>query len=173
MTQSRSRAAIDASKALESCRHPPAEEMHLHRFLLVAGLGLGLNGCSTDSNLPPIYQVTGIVTLKGQPVEGAVVVFTPLPGADSAPLTRGGQAQTDADGKFSIESTFDQGITTQLGLPAGEYRVTVIKMQAPPGPPSLNRPPKNVLPAEFAAVESTPLSATIKADGPNDLKISL
>lgn len=151
----------------------PRTAKQFHRLLLVASVALGLYGCSTNSGVPPIYPVTGTVTFESQPVEGAEVVFTPLPGAETADLAHGGQGETDADGKFSVVSTFDQGKTTQKGLTAGKYKVTVIKLQRPPGPPSLDQPPKNVLPAKFAAVESTPLSATIKADGPNEVDLSL
>ncbi len=69
-----------------------------------------LSGCGSG---PALYQVSGIVTVDGEPVEGLMVAF--------APVTEGmsGAGRTDAMGKYTI--TCSQG----RGLPAGEYNVAI------------------------------------------------
>lgn len=138
-------------------------------LLATALLAAAALGCGGESPGPTTYPVTGVVTQNGQPVAGAVIQFTPT-AADS---TASAQAQTAADGTFTVEITFDKGRTTQPGLPAGDYKVTITKMQAPAGAPSLARPPKNSLPPKYAMVESTPLNATVKAEGENRFEYPL
>ena len=113
------------------------------------------------------------VTQDGKPVEGAVVTFIPVGVADPTAKAPGGQGQTGADGAYHVHSSFDQGKTMQDGLPAGDYKVTVVKMEAPSGEASFDRPPKNILPAKYAAAESSPVSAKVTAEGPNRVDVSL
>jgi hypothetical protein len=152
--------------------------MNLHR---VGKIGLGVlmgcliveaAGCSGGSGAPDVYPVTGVVTLGGKPVEGAVLAFVPA-AAEGAEKPIGGQAQSGADGTFTVQASFDAGRTMLEGLPAGEYKVTVIKMEMPAGEASMARPPKNVLPAEYATPESTPVTVKVTAEGPNEAPISL
>lgn len=138
-------------------------------LLATALLTVALLGCGGKTGGPTTYPVTGVVTQNGQPVAGAVVQFMPT-AADS---TASAQAQTADDGTFTVEVTFDMGKTTQPGLPAGDYKVTITKMEAPAGAPSLTRPPKNSLPPKYAMVESTPLSAAVKAEGENRFEFPL
>ena len=147
--------------------------MQRHCLLILAASAVAINGCSDKSAGPQTYPVTGVVTQKGQPVEGAIVAFFAVAAADPSGRSAGGQAETGADGSFSIQSTFDQGKTTQEGLPPGDYKVTVIKLQNPGGAPSTTQPPKNVLPPNYATIETTPLSATVNADGSNKVDIPL
>jgi hypothetical protein len=147
--------------------------MHSSRSLIVAAFILAVGGCGGDSGTPPVYEVTGVVTRNGQPVEGAVVMFISQSTGESSTPAPGGQAETGADGAFSVQSTFDQGKTMQTGLPAGTYKITVVKLQSPAGGPSITSPPKNILPPEYSAAESTPLSATIKAEGTNRVDVTL
>jgi hypothetical protein len=75
-----------------------------------------LSGCSGPDR-PQLVPVSGMVTLDGQPVEGATVTFTPTGG-------RMAIAVTDAAGKFQL-TTYD----TNDGALIGEHRVTVAKIQ--------------------------------------------
>lgn len=133
---------------------------------LVVAVLFAMVGCGGGG--PQAYPVTGKVTQKGQPVAGAVVAFVAVTSGEP-----GGQAETGADGTFAMQSTADQGRTTLPGLPAGEYKVTVMKMQAGAGEVSLANPPRNILPPEYAMVESTPVTATVTAEGPNEVTIPL
>ena len=74
-----------------------------------------LVGCGGSSGRPDLFKVTGTVTFKGAPVEGATVSFA----SDKA---RSATGVTDANGKFSL-MTFD----TNDGAIAGEHSVTIIK----------------------------------------------
>jgi hypothetical protein len=139
--------------------------------VLMGCLIIGNVGCSGGSGAPETYPVTGVVTKGGQPVEGAVLAFVPIAADGKKPI--GGQAQSGADGTFTAQTTFDAGRTMLAGLPAGEYKVTVTKMEMPAGEPSMARPPKNVLPAEYAMPESTPVSAKVTPEGPNRVDVAL
>jgi hypothetical protein len=95
--------------------------------------------------------------------------FTPL--ADGATAI-GGQANTAADGRYEVEATFDKGKTTVRGLPAGAYKVTVVKMEMP-AEASFSSPPKNVLDPRYASIESTPAKITVAPTGANTYDIAL
>lgn len=78
-----------------------------------------LSGCDSGPNNPDTYPVTGTVTYKGSPVEGATVVLTPV----TAGL-QGASGNTDADGNFEL-MTFSAGD----GALPGEYKVRVFKYE--------------------------------------------
>lgn len=60
-----------------------------------------LAGCGgQDSDTPETAPVTGVVKLDGQPLPDATVVFEPEAGRPS-------QADTDAEGKYSLRYTKD------------------------------------------------------------------
>ncbi|OAI54130.1 hypothetical protein AYO47_03510 [Planctomyces sp. SCGC AG-212-M04] len=88
------------------------------RRLLCAVCGLALiSGCSSGPERPPTYPVSGTVTLKGKPLEGARVVFV-----SSAQSGMPASGVTDADGVYHL-TTFDSGD----GALAGTYGVKVAK----------------------------------------------
>jgi hypothetical protein len=84
----------------------------LSSFLLLVCLG-----CSGE-NLEPVYPVSGTITSKGKPVEGAIVAFTPTtPGVGIS-----ASGVTDSSGVYKL--------TTRMsgdGAAAGKYDVTVAK----------------------------------------------
>lgn len=63
-------------------------------FLLV--LACSSIGCSSRSDIPPLGEVTGTVTLDGTPLEGATVTFAPVMGRPSAGMT-------DQQGHFILD----------------------------------------------------------------------
>ena len=127
-------------------------------------------GCGSGSGAADSYPANGVVTLDGQPVEGAIVTFAPTsPEAGVG----GAQASTDSSGRFEMSHLRDNGQTTVAGLPAGEYRVTITKIVAPPGDASLAKPPRNTLPAQYQSVEGTPLSAQVTPEGENHFDFPL
>ncbi|MEW4563537.1 carboxypeptidase-like regulatory domain-containing protein [Bremerella sp. JC770] len=72
-------------------------------------------GCSGNGMLP----VEGTVTLDGTPLEGAAISFVPAEGG------RPCSGQTDEQGHFTLAS-----YTANDGVPPGEYKVTVVKLDA-------------------------------------------
>ncbi|ADB18536.1 hypothetical protein Psta_3881 [Pirellula staleyi DSM 6068] len=78
---------------------------------LVACFALITTGCGSSG----MVQVAGVVTLDGQPVEGAAVMFMPAEG-------RPAEGYTDATGNFLLQTQ-----TPGDGVAPGVYRVTVVK----------------------------------------------
>ena len=147
----------------------------LTRVLLLVAVVVGLAGCSADglSTVP----VSGKVTYKGQPVEGADVIFH-----SQAEEGRNGSGRTDAEGKFQL-STYVRPDYQPAGVVAGEYKVTVTKLQSSgqsmspedmmkkmqaSGGAGMRKaaiePPKGVLPAKYADVKTSDLKATVSTE---------
>jgi len=139
-------------------------------FSILLGAAMLSSGCGGQSAGPQTYPVTGSVKRGGQPVAGAMVQFTPTA---KDPVIAGAQVTTAEDGAFDVSLILEQGKSTKRGLPAGEYAVTVTKLEAGPGAASLDNPPRNVLPTKYASIESTPLEATVKAEGENRFDFEL
>jgi len=163
--------------------------MLLHRFfrpsqLLALSLVTMLSGCGGtpegNADRPKVYPVTGVVTLDGNPLEGATVTFSSGSAAPS------GFGKSDASGKFSL-TTFD----ANDGAPAGSYQVLVTKTEeaAATGAPSIdsaeyvppkeidpNRPapkPKSLIPEKYGVYGKSGMDATVTADGKNEFKFDL
>lgn len=168
-------------------------------FMAFIGLG-SLAGCGSDpfvENRPEVVPVTGVVTLGGAPVEGATVTFVNTTGmAPGEQVTgRSSVGRTDQSGRFEL-TTFESGD----GAVPGEYTVTVTKYEvqvtggggtttdvteeggslegesytAPGEDDSANDDTAtNLLPEKYASAKSSGLTVTVKADGENDIPISL
>jgi hypothetical protein len=147
----------------------------MSRFLMLSALAL-IAGCSSAASdqwtkdRPTTFPAEGVVTYKGQGVEGASVTF--------APADRNGTAAyaiTDAEGKF-ILNTFDD----KDGAAAGDYSVTVTKkhVDTTPNPKDPNGPPlksveKSLIPAKYASSGTSQLKATVKDGGENKFSFEL
>jgi hypothetical protein len=142
--------------------------MSMFRVLAAFSFTMGallLAGCGDGS--PTTYPVTGVVKHNGSLVEGAIVSFVPTD-AESQTAT----ATTDATGKYSLAA-----------MPGG-YKVSVTKYEggSPPaasgsgsaasadgempadytGASDAPAPVyKNLLPAKYASVETSGLTATV------------
>ena len=82
--------------------------------IAAACAALFLFGCKGQpSDLPDLGQVSGTVTLDGQPLAGANVVFKPTTGSTST-------GQTDAQGKYSL--SYGHGLQ---GAVIGEHTVMI------------------------------------------------
>jgi len=88
-------------------------------FVLVPLLTLILSGCA-GSDRPSMAPASGIVTLNGEPVDGASLTFIPTAGG------RPGSAITDAQGRYTIKTYEDAP-----GAIIGEHKVSVIKISGP------------------------------------------
>lgn len=100
-------------------KHPFVErDLAMNRYfcgLAWAVVALGLIGCGGDAT---VAKVSGTVTLDGEPVEGASVIFAPIGGGRPA------TGQTDAQGNFQL-STFGSAD----GAMIAEHEVSVVKVE--------------------------------------------
>lgn len=138
---------------------------------LALGTWTGCGGGGGDASRPQVTPAGGTVLYKGQPVEGAMVVFVPQ-GHD-----QGAAGRTDASGKFALQ-TFDPND----GAVPGEYKVTVTKSEMAAAPaaatsddyeaptPSQERA---LLPNRYSKPDSSQLTATVTEAGPNDFTFEL
>lgn len=74
---------------------------------------LSLCGCGSGSDQPELGQVTGTITMDGEPLAATVVVFSP----DNGRPARG---KTDAEGKYEL--TY---IGETRGAKVGHHRVEI------------------------------------------------
>jgi len=81
-----------------------------------------VSGCK-EQKIKGLVSVRGVITYKGEPLEGAAVCFTPK---DFKTGDRLGTGKTDAQGRFELRTIGDPGV-----LP-GEYVVVVIKNELIP-----------------------------------------
>jgi hypothetical protein len=142
-------------------------------FLVVYGLigllclWLAYKWIFGPSRNPNLVRVRGTVTLEGKPLAGAVVTFHPTTKDGSSAV-----GATDRFGKFDMK-------TAGLGNGAliGEYGVTVTKLvseekmmtpdEAKQYTSKMGKPPPepkvtNQAPAQYATVQSSGLTATVK-----------
>jgi hypothetical protein len=149
--------------------------------LVLATIMVG--GCSSGTRRAPTYPVTGTVTMKGQPLEGATVVFVPAEGSSQEAAS----GITDAAGKFKL-STF----LADDGSQEGEYRIKVSKFDIKKptkeeqdkyisieeeqkmqfGDEKPTPPAKNLLPPKYANEASSGFTYTVKK-GQNTVELNL
>jgi hypothetical protein len=132
-------------------------------LLLVCGvvwIVLIISGCQQSDTV----AVTGTVTMKGQPVDKAEVVFNPKKG-------RFASGVTDSQGHFSL-STAKSGD----GAMPGEYTVTLGEYYPPDAPPA---PPRgggflpSRFPNKYADPGTSPLNAKIDRGQKNDFQFEV
>jgi hypothetical protein len=86
---------------------------------LVCGLCVIAAGCGSDI---ATVSVSGTVTVDGEPLEGAQVVFSPIePARDGSAVASNGT--TDADGRYTLMVT----LTEQKGAVVGKHYVSISK----------------------------------------------
>lgn len=119
-----------------------------YRFCLALAIGLAF-GCGPGG--PEVGEVEGTVLLGGEPLEGALVMFTPADGGRPA------AARTDAEGHYEL--LYTQGRTGAL---LGEHTVTISTFQeADPGAGVPSIPEK--VPAKYNV--NTELRETVDIEG--------
>lgn len=100
-----------------------------------------LAGCSSGKEgLPKTYPVKGTVSdAKGNPLKGGAIRFEPSPAGNVVLVA------TIKEGSFTARTIRDN--ETAVGLPAGEYKVTIEHLipeggKVPPPPVTLRTPYK-------------------------------
>lgn len=143
--------------------------------LLFASLGVW-TGCGGEPGLEGTTAVSGIVTYKGQPVEGASVTFSPASGQG-----RAASALTDAEGRFQL-TTLKAGD----GALPGSYQVTIAKTEVQNAmtpeeaqayfekhqkSPEVRQ--KELLPVKYKRPNTSGLSAEVTDGGENNFTFDL
>ena len=105
--------------------------------------------------------------MAGQPVEGALVVFSRTDGDPESRLAS--QAETDASGQFSLR-TYVGGDTYKDGVEPGEYVVTVTKLEVVQ---DMRTQPKHLLPKKYRMPSTSDLKAKVTSDGDNHFGFTL
>jgi hypothetical protein len=130
---------------------------------LLAAIGCGSGGGSAADRVP-VFPVEGSITLKGQPMPGAIVTLHPKTPIDKVPSPR---AQVDRDGRLKV-TTYNGGD----GAPAGEYTVTVQWYKLVKTGGDLIAGP-NVVPPKYGQPRSSDLVVNVAEAGPNSIDIKL
>jgi hypothetical protein len=138
------------------------------RGALLALVALSASGCGKGT-----VTVEGAVTLDGQPVPGATVLFMPEGGNG-----RAASALTDDDGNFRV-TTYEEGD----GALPGHYRIVVTRTEGVPQPPAMFQPgdekkvighyravknkerKKSTLPPNYGNEATSPLKCRVPTDG--------
>ncbi len=141
---------------------------------MAVALGVGCSGGDEwTEKLPETVDAKGVVTLDGEPVEAATVIFAPKDGTHAA------QGLSDSSGKFSANA-----FPSKPGMVPGSYMVaiskTVEKKGRPvTGPDAAHMPAGgnviwvNVLPEKYFNPNASGLTAEIAKEGTTDLKFEL
>jgi len=134
--------------------------------VITLSVGLLLAGSCAKSAGPTTYPVTGVITRKGAPVEGALVVFLPLSEEKSVLAS---QDITDREGRF-VMRTHQGKEQYKDGMQPGDYGVTVTKLEVVS---DMSRPPRNLLPKQYSSVTTSKLRATVQPSKENDFPFVL
>ena len=128
-------------------------------MLVLLGLAAG---CSEGDGLERV-PITGLLTLGGTPLPGAVVQFFPA-GETAGP---GALGTSDPEGKFEVISSRE----SDEGIPPGEYTVRVSRLVNPDGTPVPPDAPdadypgcRESVPRPYSGVDS-PLKVVISPEG--------
>jgi hypothetical protein len=132
----------------------------------------GCNQGGGGASGPPVYPVTGVVKMKGQPVVGADIVFSLKDGSRSS------FGRTDATGKYELTTR-----KSNDGALPGDYLVAISKTDdaAPTQPfvsqedsknynpfagknPAPRPPPKSGIPAQYGDPKTSGLTARVTTD---------
>ncbi|EDL57881.1 hypothetical protein [Gimesia maris] len=139
----------------------PFQFPFVSRYLCLLMLSLILAGCSGKSDdLPELAEVTGQVTLDGNPLPDAIIDFYPQ-GAQQKKQSRASTAATDGEGKYSLMYN-----NNTAGAILGDHLVRISKTE---GGAEVAGP--EMLPKKYN--ETSTLKATVTKDGPNTINFEL
>lgn len=130
---------------------PIISSLYLPALLILSGCGQ-----AKVSGRPELAKVSGTVTFKQEPVEGATVIFVPQGHSNAA------VSMTDAKGNFTLQS-FDPGDGAALGT----YQVIVKKVEID------GEKERHLLPEKYSLSDKSGLMAEVKAEGKNVFSFEL
>lgn len=133
-------------------------------LLLAVASVLGCGGSKYQ-----IVPVAGVVTLDGQPLEGAKLVFSPVGSAENPYPGPRSTATTDAEGRFRLTTSEGQG-----GAVIGSHRVRVSTLREsvdPENPLRIIKSTAERVPREYRS--GGRLDTTVPDGGVEDLQFDL
>lgn len=147
----------------------------MHRFL-DTGLAVAIIlpvawGCGRGG--PPMYPVSGAITVGGSPAPNVQVTF--MPADASLPVASG---NADASGRYTLSS----GANNRQGAAAGSYKVVLRQLEggseadvAARYTSGQGKAPvvKSSFPKEYQSVETTPKQVEVKAADTNTIDIAI
>lgn len=135
-----------------------------------------LVGCAEQAPIdrPDTVPVSGTVTHKGAPVEGAAVTFSPAEGTGYASI-----GTTNGSGSFTLQSQWGAA-----GAVPGSYKVTITKTEASPeeegevvdaalGDDEGESTVSELLPEKYGSTDTSGLTCEVKAEGENNFPFEL
>jgi hypothetical protein len=134
--------------------------MKLAQFVFCLLVFSTVLGCGSDNGRVKLYQVQGKVLVKGQPAEGARVVFYPTAsevGGKQMPTPAG---ETDSSGVYALES-----YGAKDGAPEGDYKVSVSWPEPPPANAQGIFDQKDRLAGRYSNPQTSKLTAHIEKGG--------
>jgi hypothetical protein len=135
----------------------------LARLALPATLSFIPLGCGYKPDLPPTAEVSGTVTLDGQPLPGAMVQF--VPDAQKGARGAAGVAASDEKGHFDVTTAGVKGALV------GAHKIRV-EARARPKDETDTLPP-SLIPAKYNNPNTSGLRADVQADQKNVVNLPL
>lgn len=130
---------------------------HWTPAFLLAALALGCGGSEYD-----LAPVSGVVTLDGQPVPQAIVVFQPAGGKDKPNPGPSSSGSADAQGHYELKT-----LDGAAGAVVGSHRVKITTPRPPQNSANdsgIGQPVhKEIIPSRYN--ENTELTFDVPADG--------
>ncbi|HJQ80286.1 MAG TPA: carboxypeptidase-like regulatory domain-containing protein [Lacipirellulaceae bacterium] len=141
----------------------------MRRLAFILGIFTSCAGCGSDGGV----DVSGVVTLDGQPLPGVHITFDQPELSPNENI--GYVGRTDAEGRYTLRPILGEG----SGVPPGKYRVSlttaVADPSAPPPPPPAGRratiydespkpPPEKIPPKHRVQEFAVPADGTEEAN---------
>ncbi|QDU10187.1 carboxypeptidase-like regulatory domain-containing protein [Gimesia aquarii] len=139
---------------------------NMKSFLYIGVMFGCLTGCGGGGDFNDYPDVTGTVTLDGQPLTTGHVSFQ----SDSGGT---GIGVLDSNGKYSARTS-----RNQAGLKPGEYKISVTSWKEKPGIDKDGNPDMSVkgvsmLHKSYADTKKSGLTASVTESGPNEFNFEL
>ena len=135
-----------------------AQPFRRFAWLTIIGFaGLLVSGCGSGDSYQ-IVPVSGRVTLDGQPVSGARVLFEPVGEGDELDLGPGSFGKTDAEGRYTLDT-----VDRRPGALVGEHQVMISTFEMAPDLTKMDTVRKEEIPARYNA--ESDLTFDVSAEG--------
>lgn len=167
------------AESMSGCREadsgiapPPLKNQHvLTHGLILCGFALIAFGCGPGG--PPVYPVSGTVTIAGKPAGSVQVSLMPIAGSQQVAA-----GVTDAAGNYRLT----WGSTPRLGAEAGRYKVVLNQLSSETEAEAMDRysgggrkspkEPKPAFPKEYSSAETSPKEVEVTS-GENTINIEI